>query len=302
MKLLSLNVHSWMEIHPSEKLLHLAQAICAAQPDLVALQEVNQLNLQHAAPTQEPGTRHRQATPQADQATADQPAPLLAQPPAGFDNFAVLLCQLLRQLGQEYSQYWSPSHIGFERYDEGVALLVRTENAQVAPLEARTLVVADYPYTDVRRRVLQAVRLPQCWVVSGHFSWWYRDGAYLFQSEWDALQEFASAELNAGIPTIVAGDFNNPASVRAEGYDYMRGLGWNDTYAHAEHRYGENTIVEPIAGWEGTTGPRRIDLVMSNVPLQVTSHEVIFDGSHYPVVSDHYGLLVEFSLPKDPAV
>lgn len=272
MKLLSLNAHSWMEIHPSEKLLHLAQAIVAEKVDVVALQEVNQLSTSALQ--------------------SDAAAPL-ATPAVGFDNFALLLTQLLETLGQRYRWYWTPAHIGFDRYDEGAAILVRED---LTIHETQEIVLADYPYDDVRRRVAQAVRLDCGWIISGHFSWWYRDDCHLFQPEWDALQAFSDAQRIAGHSTIVAGDLNNPASVRQEGYDYIRQHGWIDTYTEATAQYGENTIVEPIAGWEGTTGPRRIDYVLSNAPVTVSSHKVIFDGKHYPVVSDHYGLLVAMVL------
>ncbi|MDO4927960.1 MAG: endonuclease/exonuclease/phosphatase family protein [Corynebacterium sp.] len=278
MKLLSLNVHSWMEIHPSEKLLHLAQAIVAHRVDIVALQEVNQLRLPEPDYSTEPSSR-----------VSSQMR--LPHPAAGFDNFAALLCQLLASWGEDYTWYWSPAHIGFERYDEGVAILVRQDSFPVTT--QKTLVLTDHPYNDVRRRVAQAVCFQDFWVASGHFSWWERDGAALFRPEWDTLQAFSNAQLDQGKPTLVAGDLNNPASVIGEGFDYVRSLGWLDTYQLCAEPQGANTIMEPIAGWEDTTGPRRIDYVLSNTAISVTQHSVIFDGKNFPVVSDHYGLLVE---------
>ena len=42
MKLLTLNTHSWLEVHQIPKIFELAQFIVREQVDVVALQEVNQ--------------------------------------------------------------------------------------------------------------------------------------------------------------------------------------------------------------------------------------------------------------------
>ena len=99
------------------------------------------------------------------------------------------------------------------------------------------------------------------------------------------------------------GDFNAPAEIRGEGYDYVEDTGWYDTFPRAQEKVGNYTFSGLIDGWEGEEGqPRpeglRIDYVWCSVPVEVTSARVVFDGGVYPVVSDHYGVLVE--IPPRP--
>ncbi len=75
----------------------LAQTIAEKAYDVIALQEVNQLIT-------------------ADLVTKDLKA----------DNYGLILLEKLRALGQfDYSYYWSNSHIGYDKYEEGIAFLTK---------------------------------------------------------------------------------------------------------------------------------------------------------------------------------
>lgn len=272
MKFLSLNAHSWCEADQPAKIMDTARLIVSEAVDVVALQEANQL--QGGVPWRSeyfcgPST--------------------LA---VGADNYAQALAAACAHLGEPYHCYWAEAHRGFGKYDEGVGVLVRRRVQPRPSARARAVVLADYAYEDVRRRVALAVPGEGWgWVLSGHFSWWASEGQQLFAREWRAVEEFAGE--HAGERICVLGDFNNPTTVEGEGYSLVRGLGWLDARDGAREVAGHDTIPGRIVGWEQAEGGARIDYALVNHPVPVRSHRVVLDGVGSPVVSDHYGVLVE---------
>ena len=109
MKLLTLNTHSLIEPAYEAKRDAFVEFIRKEQPDVFALQEVNQ--------------------------TAA--APLLADVPAGYypcpgnmvllkaDNHAAAVARMLEEAGCAYHWSWLPAKIGYDRYDEGMAVFSR---------------------------------------------------------------------------------------------------------------------------------------------------------------------------------
>ena len=103
--IMTLNTHSWMEEEANEKLIQLADRIIEMDYEVVALQEVNQLL-------------------DSKQATTDQFFQAVAkQRPIHVDNFAYVLTELLKERGRTYYWSWTASHIGYDRYAEGAAIL-----------------------------------------------------------------------------------------------------------------------------------------------------------------------------------
>ena len=93
MKLLTLNVHAWLEDNQAEKMDVIAETIVEKGYDIIALQEVNQL----------------MSSPVISQALKQ-------------DNYGVVLLNKINpRVRQKYSLFWSNSHIGCDKYDEGVA-------------------------------------------------------------------------------------------------------------------------------------------------------------------------------------
>ena len=91
------------------------------------------------------------------------------------------------------------------------------------------------------------------------------------------------------------GDFNNPAEVRGEGYDMIQSSGWRDSYTEAYVKDNGITVHKKIAGWEGNTGGIRIDHLWHNRAYSVERSLVVCNGAWYPVVSDHFGVMTEYS-------
>lgn len=276
MKLLTLNTHSWLEVHQIPKIFELAQFIVREQVDVVALQEVNQFVKSPAVDA-----------PLGFAGGADRPV--------RQDNYALLLNQFLEQLGSPYHWAWSVSHLGFDRYDEGVAILTRQ------PFERCELVDLSPAYTDqeVARRVAVAVQLGEefggAWIASAHMSWWKLGEVALFADEFTQL-EGQMKQLANGAPVILAGDFNNAAQVQGEGYDLMQKRGWIDTYTVAEQVTGEFTVHKAIHGWDNLTQALRIDLVLTDRPTRVRTHDVVFPDTDETAISDHSGLLLTLDI------
>ena len=106
MKLLTLNTHSLIEPDYEAKREIFVTFLAAEQPEVFALQEVNQ--------------------------TAS--APLLGDVPAGYypcpgnmvllkaDNHAAAVARMLEQRGVHYYWSWLPAKVGYDIYDEGAAV------------------------------------------------------------------------------------------------------------------------------------------------------------------------------------
>lgn len=276
MKLLTLNTHSWLEIHQISKIYELAQFIAQHKIDAVALQEVNQFI---HSPVVE--------SPLGYVGGADRP---IRQ-----DNFVFLLNQFLAELDQPYHWAWSVAHLGFERYDEGVALLTRAPMQNVKCID----VSPSYTDQDVARRVVIVAELggehSGLWVASAHMSWWDLQGTPLFAAEFELLDR-SIKELAGSQTILLAGDFNNAAEVAGEGYELMQSLGWHDTYLTAASVSGEHTVHKAIHGWDSLTQALRIDLVLANRPLEVLEHSVVFPDATENALSDHSGLLLTLNL------
>lgn len=282
-KILTLNTHSWLEEHQPDKIRAIARAVTAWDCDVLALQEVNQLR----------------------EGPATVPSGFLGPSslPIRRDHFARLLVEALAELGASWEWAWAEAHVGFGRYDEGVAVLVRKAPESPRVREVRSLLLGDYPYENVRRRVAVAVLLEEpasgrrAWLLSGHFSWWDRPVPGLFAEEWRAVEGFAAQEAE---PVLVAGDLNNPAGVPDQGYRLVTGAGWQDARDLAAAPTGDATVSHAISGWEDNGEGLRIDVLLGNAPLTVRGHDVVFDGSERggPVVSDHCGVLVDLDFPQ----
>ena len=126
MKLLTLNTHSLIEPDYEAKREIFVDFIAREQPEVFALQEVNQ--------------------------TAA--APLLGEIPAGYfpcpgngvplkaDNHAAAVARMLEERGVQYHWSWLPAKIGYDRYDEGMAVFSRAPiTAAENPLLSRRCLV-----------------------------------------------------------------------------------------------------------------------------------------------------------------
>ena len=271
MKLLTLNTHSLAEPDYEAKREIFVDFIAKEQPEVFALQEVNQ--------------------------TAA--APLLGKIPAGYtpcpgnavplkaDNHAAAVASMLQKRGVPYHWSWLPAKIGYDKYDEGMAVFSR------APITAaENLLLSktnDYRCWKTRRAL--GVCAGDVWYYAVHLGWW-KDEEEPFLAQWEKLSQAAAAKENA----FLLGDFNSEADVRGEGYDLVLRSGWQDTYRLAKQRDDGYTVVQAIDGWRDApngAAKKRIDQIWCSKAIAVKSSRVVFNGLREPQVSDHAGVLIE---------
>ncbi|MBO0462436.1 endonuclease/exonuclease/phosphatase family protein [Enterococcus sp. DIV1298c] len=272
MKVMTLNTHSWLEEDPFTKLQELTDKIVAEGYDVIALQEVNQLI---------------QTNIVNEQQLVDF-CPVMNQTPIHEDNFAYCLVQRLAEAGEAYFWSWEMSHIGYDKYEEGNAILSKT------PLDSRAYLVSETKEKEnYRTRMILVAKTvienQPIVVASCHFSWW-SDAETGFAYEWQFLQKQL---LTYQMPCLLMGDFNNP--VGEEGYRLVAAnqLKVKDSYLLAEQKSEEATIEKKIDGWENNTEALRIDYIFVPMDSKVSAYTRIFDGTNGPIVSDHFGVAVE---------
>ena len=128
------------------------------------------------------------------------------------------------------------------------------------------------------------------WYYSVHMGWW-DDEEESFIPQMDTVQALIG---NRKEQVYLMGDFNSPAQVRLEGYDYVKDHGWLDTYELAAQKDAGITVPGIIDGWEnGSESGMRIDFIWTNHLERINSSTVKFSGKEEPVVSDHFGVCIE---------
>lgn len=257
MKLLTLNCHSWQEENQMHKIKYLAEVINNKDYDVVALQEVSQLIESE-----------------------------VIEYPIKKDNFAILLKQELDNYNKDkYSFYWDFSHIGFDKYEEGLAIFTKhkvidnesfliTNSSDKNYWKTRKIVKSKISYKD---KILN--------FYSCHLGWW-NDLEEPFDYQVDNLLK--KSEPNEY--SFFMGDFNNNAFVRNEGYDYLISKGLKDLFVLANERDSGITVKGKIDGWDENKEKLRLDLVLSNNNIEVKTSKVIFNGKNKDIISDHFGV------------
>ncbi len=274
MKLLTLNTHSLEEQEMELKQKQFAEAVCRLRPDIIALQEVNQR--QDAMPVSDlPESYHPESGDVIIKA----------------DNHALAISRLLDQMAPGYTWTWLPIKVGYDKYDEGMAFFSKkpiqsTENILVSETD---------DFDDYHTRRILGIQTEDGNFYSIHLSWW-QDADEPFAAQWKKLkQEIADPD---GL-RVLMGDFNSDAAVRGEGYDLVKNSGFFDTYALATDRDEGVTVPGAIDGWrdQDNVSDMRIDQIWISSPCQVRKSRVVFNGQKEPVISDHFGVLVEMDDP-----
>ncbi|MGR9086468.1 MAG: endonuclease/exonuclease/phosphatase family protein [Gammaproteobacteria bacterium] len=264
LKVLILNLHCYQEDDQEYKFKQIARAIDENDVDIVCFQEV---------------------------------AELWNDGQGSWDtNSANIINQLL---DKPYHLYTDWSHLGFDRYREGIAILSRHP---MLARESRYVSDSDDPYNIHSRKVIMAqIHIPfmgRLNVFSAHLSWW-EDG---FAEQFDRLRQWAADRHNAHIAgTLLCGDFNIAAG--SEGYDLVvSGHEYEDQFLAANsHGVFEKVFRVNDPYWQNyLADDYRIDYIFLNKDSDffVTSGRVLFTDQDYGRVSDHCGYLMAFE-PKN---
>lgn len=277
LKILTLNVHSLHQADCEQKFKCFLESILYEQPDLIALQEVNQTA---AAPML-----------QASMLCGNVEVPDV-EIPLRSDNYAAWLAFALRQAGFACSWSWLPVKRGYDRYDEGLALLALKNEIEAVDVR-RISRRAEYEDWRTRKALGVKLRGKEDWFYTVHMGWW-NDDEEPFLRQWNALKNEMRERRNRH-PIWLMGDFNSPAEVRGEGYDCICADGWQDAWRLAGKTGGGVTMEGEADGWRDGSAQQgvRIDHIWCSRPFDVHRIRVAFDGREEPKVSDHYGVLLE---------
>ncbi len=188
------------------------------------------------------------------------------------------------------------SHLGFDRYREGVAVLSRHP---IMRQEARYVSKSQDPYSIHSRKVVLAqINVPALGrinVFSSHLSWW-EDG---FAEQFGTLRQWArDAQTRHVAATLLCGDFNIEAGSR--GYELVLDSGeYDDTFLAATRPRAFAEIFRQRArDWRKRLGDdRRIDYIFMRKAsgLRPVSAREVFTDREFGRVSDHIGYMVTFA-------
>lgn len=279
MKILTLNTHSIIEPDYEEKLFEFANMVKKVKPDVFALQEVNQSI----------------AKPEFDLFVENGYVPCKEMCPViRIDNHALRLDRLLRSYGVDYYWTWIPLKIGYDIYEEGLAIFSRTPIEEIREF----YISKSQTMSNWKTRKVLGIKTNGRWFHNVHMGWW-DDVEDPFKDQWDKVNKELASMMNSEEVHFMLGDFNAPAQIRGEAYDYVKASGWFDTYELAEKRDFGITVGKVIDGWrermddEAAKKGVRLDYIWTNQKMNVRSSKVIHNGEYYPIVSDHYGVIIE---------
>ena len=275
MKLLTLNTHSLIEENYKEKLNCFVDAVLKEQPEIIALQEVNQ-----TVNSKKANKNLLNHYIQADDKTIIKE-----------DNHVMRIANMLAHENVTYEWSWTPIKLGYDIYEEGIAIM-----SKYPIIEVKEFYISknkDF-YNWKSRKVLGIKVLVNesfKWFYSVHMGWW-NDEQDNFMNQWECLTSKLKKDNNLDI--YLMGDFNNPDYLSNEGYDCVINSDWFDTYTLSKNKDDGITVSNNIDGWENEKklNSMRIDYIFKNSNSEVEASQVIFNGKNYAVVSDHFGVMV----------
>ncbi|MBP3684579.1 MAG: endonuclease/exonuclease/phosphatase family protein [Oscillospiraceae bacterium] len=279
MKLLTLNTHSLQEENYPEKLRQFVDGILKEKPDIIAMQEVNQ-------------TADAELM---DVEMLEGQYPIPGCMKIRKDNHAAVVASLLWRAGIACYWVWLPIKLGYDKYDEGVAIL---------SLGRKIRCVDKFPISKVndyhnwRTRAVLGVQVEGLddWFYSLHMGWW-DDASERFLNQWKVLNSCIAGKRMCGNVWLL-GDFNAPDGIPGQSYEHIAACGWFDTFQSAHSKDSGITVPGVIDGWrEKLDGKKvdgmRLDYIWCSKQKDILSSRVVFNGTKEPVVSDHFGVLIE---------
>ena len=279
MKLLTLNTHSLHGCDWEQKLEWFVKGIFEEKPDIIALQEVNQTI----------------AAQLAENVLTEGQTVVSELVPVKQDNFSAQAAYRLRQMGVDCSWAWLPVKIGYEKYDEGVAIISigrKIRKTSTFPISKT------WDYQNWRTRAVLGVQVEgySDWFYTVHTGWW-QDAEEPFPEQWERLM--AQTEKPSAETTVwLMGDFNAPDIFSDQSYAHICKEGWQDTHITAKEKGNDFTAAGGIDGWkdhlpdEGIKG-LRLDYIWCKPEQEILSSDTVFNGERGHIISDHFGVIVE---------
>lgn len=277
LSVLTLNLHTYQQhpqhcpfdtMHRHEHEVHIiAEAIAHLDIDVVCFQEVGEY-------------------------MHDPIAEAYGQSPS---NMAYRIMNKLRSWGRYYHIHQDWSHIGFDRWREGTAILSRypmyhNHSAFVSHDQCKD----NYMSRNVTMSGIDVPWFGLVHISNVHLSWLHHG----FHEEYERLKTLICSRMHFGFRAdLLVGDFNAPAGENA--YQHIVG---NQEYVDQFFQMHPQRFYEPsfrghIDGWKNSP-PKRIDYIFKrqDSAMNIYALDVIFNDYFYPVVSDHFGYVARFHL------
>lgn len=279
MKLISLNTHSLVEKNWEQKCRQFVSEASRQGAGVIAMQEVNQTHTALAL--------DNEVIRQTGYVSCKEDCVIRE------DNYIFQFASEWKKENSGKDCYWTwlPMKLGYSKYDEGLAIF------SVYPILKTKIayITSKQDYNDWKTRMILGALIEaegeKQWVYSVHTGWW-DDEVDPFAVQWQRIEQEVKSEEEDLV--WIMGDFNNPAHIRGEGYDYVKQAGWFDCYELSEQKDEGITVAENIDGWkerEAVTG-MRIDFIWCSKQYEVKQSQVIMNGKGTPIVSDHFGTII----------
>ncbi len=267
MKLFTLNTHSFSEENCQEKQQILINTLAEEQPDVIALQEVNQPLGGPPANTLPKGTIQHGI-------------------PLKEGNYGLQLATALKKQGCGYTLVWTGIKHSYGKYEEGLCFLCKfiPQKTVAYPVSQTT------DPTNWRKRMVLGVKGNTHWFYNVHFGRW-DDSHDPFPTQWERFE----SSINPAEPMFVMGDFNAPRHLPQQGYARVLATGFFDTHTLALHKDSGETAFGAIDGWQDNspTAPlQTIDYIFTNHPTQVLTSKTLFTPKEGNTISDHFALTI----------
>ncbi len=263
---LTLNLHTYQETDPRTKLNYVAQLIAEGNIDMIAFQECAQ-HMSSNVVTNIGGVNIKDG------------------------NMALYIVDLLQtNYSQPYDFYWNWSHYGWTVWEEGSAVICRTNFALLEYERKYISTSTSTTSIDSRTAIFGRIAHPMLGefnLFSTHVSWGAPQNAQL-----DALKAFAASKTNASTgATLLCGDYN--MNYNTTPYKYMLADGWyDDAYKTIQPMgCGDITITENtrIDYQFLSTNSHLVPVTAQRVFTHVNNFENTFKQ-----VSDHFGVVIRY--------
>ncbi len=279
MKLLTLNTHSLLDADYRQKLDHFIDGVLREKPDIIALQEVNQTADEKPMPKEMLAGQY----------------PLPGSIPIRRDNHAAVVARRLRQAGLVCYWVWLPVKRGYDKYDEGLAIISLGRKIRCVD---HFSVSKNHDYNNWRSRAVLGIQVEgwDDWFYCLHMGWW-DDTTERFPDQWKTVNGCLASKRMCGNVWLL-GDFNAPDAIPGQSYEYIVAGGWVDTYRVAQKKDTGLTVSGVIDGWQkipAAAQPEgmRLDYIWCSKKTEILSSRTMFSGGKETVVSDHFGVLIE---------
>ncbi len=240
MRIVTFNINSKPDLDAEEKYQKIAQYIVDKQINVVCLQEVNQLY------------------------RGDYTL-----------NLTNIIYQIMANLPDEYQFVWTPTHIAYDNYLEGIAIIT---NQCYSHINSKFISQSnDYSFWKTRKAL--TIKLESGLAICCTHTGWVTDEQEPFEFQFTNIMASLGAQ-----KFIIGADLN----IISNSPEQLQLFEHYKLYNLSNFGY---SFVEAIDGWERhQSGQQKVDYIISNNNYQVKNQELLMSEEF---MSDHNGFMIE---------